>query len=656
MLSVLSAKSPTTSRANSPFHSALKHASLCNTLPTDQSSQVDYALDFESWSGSDSENPTAPGCASRQSVSPTSCQSDVKTFTSSPFAQEDRVTVEASDRETMYRMMAELGMLEQSLAEARAQEELEDEEHNLQVQNTQAELSACKGAAPPGDPQQSIAPFRQRCQIPNASVEVKPPVLHKDVAAKVTLQEKAVKELLETLQKDQCAAQAAERQINTILSRPSIQSEVEPIVLDMHNSAAKLSAETTRQSEELSRLRAMVQEFWNHIRDPKPGQAYIIQIQGLMESIESHVMIQKTASYEILQTLVRQQNKLNSELTAFQDHMAGWDQAPADDPHLVKHPGKAVSVRAPRVTTVDDGSLLPEIVAYQNFVARHGRFGGWEEFAHRAFLRLREKNSSTAKDAFLRAVVARIPGINLSEAESHAAWHESFLRLTEARKSAIKRWKSRKAVAAEDQEKEMEAHETAVKISCYKGQAIHVDRDAQKRELEAWKEQKRAEEVALEQQQTAEAAARKSQEARCRDHQRMLRERVKTYQQERYARDLLTKKIKLEAEQRERDLHAKMALEGRKRLAEKNLGIVQKRREAEAARKQAEEEKEQRLDAIRKQVEVHAPRDPSRILRPTESFQTKIASPSHDPSEQVKGLFRTNPIPKRHVPDWRREL
>ncbi|KAJ3175971.1 hypothetical protein HDU87_005636 [Geranomyces variabilis] len=426
----------------------------------------------------------------------------------------------------------------------------------------------------------------------------------------------------------------------------------------MHPTRPLTSHPATQQVEHLSQLKAMVKQFWVYIRDPKSGQGYISSVQSLMESIESQIMIQKTASCETLETLVQQQNKLTNELTAFQDHMAGWDQIPVDEPSSVSHPGKPLSIRAPstRVMAADDGSLLPEITAYQNFVARHGRFGGWEEFAHRAFLRLREKHGPATTDSFLRAVVARIPGISLSEAASHAAWHESFLRLTEARKSAIRKWKTRRAVAAEDHEKEMEVQETAVKTSGVKKQAIHIDRDAQRLELEAWKEQKRAEEAAFEQQHAADAAARKAQEARNRDHQRMLRERVKAYQQKREARDLLNQQMEHEAKQREKDLHNKIANEDRKRLAEKNLAIAQRRRMAEAERAQATEQKERRLKAIRKQVEVHASRDPSRILRPTESFQIKVDSPSHDPSETVKGLFRTNPIPKRHVPDWRREM
>ncbi|KAJ3146134.1 hypothetical protein HDU89_006700 [Geranomyces variabilis] len=654
MLSVLSPDSPTTSRPTSPLHgSTKKYPFYCDKLSRNDASQVDYASDFESWSGSDSRS-SRRSCSSKNSESESKCS----TLTENTCAQ-DEATVEANDQETIFRMIAELGTIEQSLAEARAQEERDAEEDSLEKQSSRLDLPACgNDPAPPEEVHKSFLPIRQRRPLRDVTAVETLHVPKNDIAKHATLQEKAVRELLDDIHKDQSAAHAAERQLLMIMCRPNIRAELDPVVQDLHKSNAELLIETRQQVEHLSHLKAMVKQFWVQVNHPKPGQAYISSVQSLMESIESHLMIQKTASCETLETLVQQQNKLINELTAFQEHMAGWDQIPADQPSSVNHAVKPLSERAPsaRSMTADDGFLLPEITAYQNFVARHGRFGGWEEFAHRAFLRLREKHGPATTHNFLRAVVARIPGIGLSEAASHAAWHESFLRLTEARRSSIGKWKTRKAVAAEDHERDMEAHETAIKKSGAKKQAIHFDRDAQRRELEAWKEQKRAEEVAFEQQQAAEAAAKKSKEARNRDHQRMLRERVKAYQQKREARDLLNQQIKQEAEQREKDLHNKIAQEDRKRLAEKNFAIAQKRRMAEAERAQATEQKERRLDAIRKQVEVHASRDPSRILRPTESFQIKVDSPSHDPSETVKGLFRTNPIPKRHMPNWRREM
>lgn len=54
-------------------------------------------------------------------------------------------------------------------------------------------------------------------------------------------------------------------------------------------------------------------------------------------------------------------------------------------------PSCSSRISATTLTTSSSG-LLPQVIEFQNYLAKHGgHYGGWDDLSHAAFVRIREK-------------------------------------------------------------------------------------------------------------------------------------------------------------------------------------------------------------------------------------------------------------------------
>ncbi|TPX71103.1 hypothetical protein SpCBS45565_g01329 [Spizellomyces sp. 'palustris'] len=464
------------------------------------------------------------------------------------------------------------------------------------------------------------------------------------------------KNILEAMYKERSKCQILEKELQAITSKVAIRADLIQCVGDVWTrSPEEMKLEKAQLSTRIEQIRRNVQKLWQYVQAPKPGNAYISSLKQLMETIEAGILVFKNTERERYEQVLQHEKKLTQELACAEDHINSWGQQ-QDEPAPVKD-GRSQPKRAASNNVQTEGTLLPEVIAYQNFLARHGgHYGGWEDVTHNAFVKLRQKHLSNT-NAFLQACVSKLPGITIEMASAHEDWYESFLRVSEERKMAIARWKQNKAVSAEKNvqikaETECEKKERT-KGDQHRNRAM---RDRQKETLAWWKSQKQAEKEEAERIKQEEMQRGKEEQKRWREEQRNLRDRVSIYVQKRSETRSLQQRLEEEAERQKKKFSSLLVAEEAKRLAQKNAELLQQRREAITARVRKEEERTKRLNRLREQVAVEVPRDPSRILRPTEAFQNKVEGPHEDATEKVKGHFKPVMLPRRHIPDWRRGL
>ena len=94
-------------------------------------------------------------------------------------------------------------------------------------------------------------------------------------------------------------------------------------------------------------------------------------------------------------------------------------------------------------------TLLSSEPLLQKFlVAGGGHSGGWDDYDHQVFLKVKTHYHSE-QDGLIEALLRELPARNREDLEGHEKWHREYLHLLEERKAAIAEWREeRKASLA----------------------------------------------------------------------------------------------------------------------------------------------------------------------------------------------------------------
>ncbi|KAJ3052709.1 hypothetical protein HK097_005834 [Rhizophlyctis rosea] len=402
-------------------------------------------------------------------------------------------------------------------------------------------------------------------------------------------------------------------------------------------------------------IRASVDQLMQHVQHPQSGHTYIDTLKRLMETIESDMIVFKQSQRDQYDQLLQEEKKLMQEIATMEEHVAGWEHQSAHENNLYEPVSDQPTAIKKRGSVDPQSQLLPEVVAFQDYLARHGgHSGGWDDLMHNSFVKLRQKHKANSA-TFFSNIVSAISGVTLEEATAHERWYRGYCKLRDARKAAIERWKKRKAALLAKQAELLERKAEKTE----KGQEVNKEeetrlREEKKKEIERWKDaQKQKAEKA---QRTAQEEAQRQKEAQKRwkqDHEKV-KHKVTEYVQRRSHEQALLKQVEQEAKRIREAARCEVGEEDLKRLAQRNEELSMKKRQLMEAKAQEEEMKQRRIEKLRASVEsmITVDRDPDRVLRPTEAMKKKVQAPK-DVAEIVKGKFRPPMIPKRHVPNWR---
>lgn len=81
----------------------------------------------------------------------------------------------------------------------------------------------------------------------------------------------------------------------------------------------------------------------------------------------------------------------------------------------------------------------------KKFLVNNGGYnGGWDIIDHNIFIKCRQKHKG--KETFLNELNSLIVTKTQLEIENHEKWYEEYLKLTELKKEAIKKWREDRQV------------------------------------------------------------------------------------------------------------------------------------------------------------------------------------------------------------------
>lgn len=216
----------------------------------------------------------------------------------------------------------------------------------------------------------------------------------------------------------------------------------------------------------------------------KPGPNFIYDIKELMNTIECKLLIQTTSNQEMLKYLSSEEISLRQDISLIEESVTKSDSM------FVPNNASDTTRRISK-----DDNLLPEVIAFQNFVAKHGHYDGWESTNHSGFLALRE---SYAGNVLYSACSQKLLRVSYLEAKEHDEWYKEYELKKLANKHAIHRWRNEKQLQKMQELKQVEdlLIKTEKPRESKDNTKVKEQREFQKYQIMLWKkEQAKKEEM-----------------------------------------------------------------------------------------------------------------------------------------------------------------
>eukprot|EP00045_Choanoeca_perplexa_P007311 m.64973 g.64973 ORF g.64973 m.64973 type:complete len:558 (-) comp14018_c0_seq1:235-1908(-) len=400
---------------------------------------------------------------------------------------------------------------------------------------------------------------------------------------------------------------------------------------------------------------AIVRELLNLLQHVESSASYIDTVQKTMTKAEAAITTVKQSQRETYDALLRDESALSRELQLQQQHFERW-QARAIK---ATKPVNKTAASAVVVTQVVH-DLPPEVAAYEEYLTKHGgRQGGWEVYDHRTYLRYWNKHGPERLETVIKRVAEALLGKTEDDVRRHHDWYIELLRLDEAKRAAVERWRQSKAETERQHRQELAELEkqqhAADRAARQKRQSKEEQRrQAQAAEVKAWQQTKDEEERHRQAQQATEAEQRRAAlERQRRERQAEIKTHVAGY-------------VEVKEQQRRQEEELARAASKQKRLAARELAArIEARNKDNIKRLQAKHQQEQqeqqalqlaqekRLDKLRTKVlsQVRVERDTTRLT----SLNAAARHRQADKSKPTGRMYVRAP-PKLHVPSWRQGL
>ncbi|KAJ3187490.1 hypothetical protein HDU85_006781 [Gaertneriomyces sp. JEL0708] len=455
----------------------------------------------------------------------------------------------------------------------------------------------------------------------------------------------------------QTKRQLIERELEALTTKPTVYDDIAHTIGDLERSFYD-EQKTLEQAvyKKVASIRSSVRSLCELVGHPEPGHTYIERLKRTMSDIERDLLLFKNAESTSFEELQVRERQLTRDIASANAKMEAWETIVNEPP---SQEGRKKAIRQKPSHLYNGDGLLPDVVAYQNYLARYGgHTGGWDEQMHRVWLKLRQSYEARY-DEFLRACVARIPGISLEEAIVHEEWYTGFCEVTDAKKRAIERWRKRKEelAAKSSSETGKAGHAEDATARAVQNERDQQEREQKKREVEEWKARKHAEQENAERRKREKERRQQDEQQGWREKQAMRRTQVAAEASRRREREERIKAEREAHEQLQKRLWSETSKLQAERLAQKNADLLHRRHALLEKQQQAEEEKQRRLERLKelfKPPEVE--KDPARVLRSTQAFQHKREKGELEQTEAVRCKFTPAALPRRHVPLWRQGM
>ncbi|XP_048190178.1 coiled-coil domain-containing protein 112 isoform X1 [Perognathus longimembris pacificus] len=406
--------------------------------------------------------------------------------------------------------------------------------------------------------------------------------------------------------------------------------------------------ERAKIQQQLAKIHNNVKKLQHQLQDVKPTPDFVEKLREMMEEIENAINTFKEEQRLIYEKLIKEERTTNNELSAISRKIDSWALGNSETEKAFRE----ISSKVP-VDRVAANTLPVEVVEFEKFLQQTGgRQGGWDEYDHQHFLRIRNKHKG--KPAFTREALQHLPGRTQGEVEQHEQWYQKFLALEEKKKKSIQNWKTKKQQKKEVLLKSKEKSDTVPMLAHNKPEANEKhkedQRKRQKMAIEAWRRQKSLEMSMKSASQLKEEEEEERRQQKARQRQLKLKLLLESYTQQKKEQEEF---LRLERETREKAEKAekrKIAVEEISRFQERDLHKLELKILDRQAKEDEKAEKQRRLTKLKEKVENNVSRDPSRLYKATKGWE-----------ERTKNIGPTGSgpllhIPHRAIPTWRQGI
>ncbi|XP_066424997.1 coiled-coil domain-containing protein 112 isoform X1 [Molothrus aeneus] len=410
-----------------------------------------------------------------------------------------------------------------------------------------------------------------------------------------------------------------------------------------HSMTVSRKMEKAKILQQLSKIQNNVKRLQQQLKDVKPTPEFVDKIKEMMEEIENAINDFKEEQRQIYQQLLKEEKAVINELSLFERKVELWALGSSTAEKVWKLPSAKVTV-----DKTLENHLPEEVIEFEKFLQRTGgRQGGWDDYDHQNFLKIRTKYRGRL--SYMDEALEYLSGRTKEDIEQHDKWYQEYVILHERKKESIKKWKEKQQQEKERNLKEKEKLEKMLKERWVQREEAQKQKAEEERKrkhaaVEVWKKQKvvafaidQASQLKLEEKE-------KKQQKECRSHVKLLLER-----------NTLQKKVKEELEKLENEKKEEAEKEGRKKIAAEEISKFQEhdlhKLELRVLQKHTKEiekqEKDKRLAKLREKVEVRVTRDRSRLNRPSKGWEERSQEMAPAAAEP---LLR---VSQRAVPAWR---
>eukprot|EP01064_Diplonema_japonicum_P008980 TRINITY_DN16456_c0_g1_i1.p1 TRINITY_DN16456_c0_g1~~TRINITY_DN16456_c0_g1_i1.p1 ORF type:complete len:494 (+),score=129.15 TRINITY_DN16456_c0_g1_i1:56-1537(+) len=393
--------------------------------------------------------------------------------------------------------------------------------------------------------------------------------------------------------------------------------------------------------EDMRGKREKVESVLRNVRDEmaapvKPSPHWAEESRRALKGADVQLSKQTSDQQTTMVYLSAEASRLEAELATLTRSIEAYEQEPPAQVHsALRSLSRSSSSRAQPPPSSQ--SVPKEVKAYDDFIAKHGRQGGWSNPDHAAFLKLRAEHPV---DETLVTLLTLQTNRTVADTQKHIIFHNAHQKLLISKRTALDTWRKKKESDTMQNsliKRRKDESEALLFTAQKRSQSAQLDyRKKQATALQAWKDDKiqkdnEGKHILQERQRVHEE--RKERE---REKQQELREKVLQY--------------KTEKEERRREAMAKRSSSVPQRGVSQEALISLRARDAEIVRQRKEaikaadpalklhergEKQQQHLNSIKR---PKAARDFSRLTQHT--MATHLREADHLKSETEKAEMR----------------
>ncbi|NXG97576.1 CC112 protein, partial [Loxia leucoptera] len=330
-----------------------------------------------------------------------------------------------------------------------------------------------------------------------------------------------------------------------------------------HSMTVSRKMEKAKILQQLSKIQNNVKRLQQQLKDVKPTPEFVDKIKEMMEEIENAINAFKEEQRQIYQQLLKEEKAVIYELSLFERKVELWALGSSTAEKVWKLPSARVTV-----DKTLENHLPKEVIEFEKFLQRTGgRQGGWDDYDHQNFLKIRTKYKGRL--SYVDEALEYLSGRTKEDIEQHDKWYQEYVILHERKKESIKKWKEKQQQEKESNLKDKEKSEKMLKERWLQRQEAQKQKAEEERKrkqaaVEVWKKQKVVAFAVDQASQLKQEEKEKKQQKEHLSHVKLLLER-----------NTLQKKVKEELEKLENEKKEKTEMEGRKKIAAEEISKFQ---------------------------------------------------------------------------------